>query len=308
MDPLTHTFAVMIIVPDVISGPYLFVLVLGAVIPDIDILFKPISDHYPALFIFTHGGFTHSILGSLAVAFLALLGIAFGAGNRILPDILETGSWSIISVLLAIGVLSHLLLDVLAYPGIPLLYPFSSDRFTAGIFPGPSIVLLTASAVYVMLILTGHGSPSAFSVYTAFFLVFIFSSAVLALSIRAVTEGRAIPTLHPLRWLLLSEDDQYYSLCRFSPHHTLGHPLVYRKYLGTTEQEVRPLLANPEYRRMRFYSYIITAERKGDTVTFRDPLRKDRLIFYPPFYTEIILPLSSHSDSQENHQESTGVL
>jgi inner membrane protein len=291
MDSLTHTFAVMIIAADVVSGPYLFALVLGAVIPDIDILFKPMSDQYPVLFIATHGGFTHSILGSLAVAFLALLGIAFAAGIGMVPAIAMTGSWTFISMLLAAGALSHLFLDVLAYPGIPLLYPFSSKRITVGIFPGPSIVLLAASAGYTMLVLFDIGNQSSFSIYTAFFLIFISSSAVLTLYIHAVTEGIAIPTLHPLRWLLISENDWHYSIQRFSPNNSLSPLGIYEKYLGTTENELRPLFRSPEYQRMRFYSYIITAERNGDIVTFRDPLRKDRIIFYPPFYSEIHLPL-----------------
>jgi hypothetical protein len=141
------------------------------------------------------------------------------------------------------------------------------------------------------MVLFGIGSQSLFSVYTAFFLIFMSSSAVLALHIRAVTEGTAIPTLNPLRWLLISEDDRQYTLQRFSLHRSLSTPVMYKKYLGTTENEVWPLFRSPEYQRMRFYSYIITAERNGDIVTFRDPLRKDRIIFYPPFYSEINLSL-----------------
>jgi inner membrane protein len=291
MDSLTHTFAVMIIAPDSMTGPYLFSLVLGAVIPDIDILFKPVSDRYPSLFISTHGGFTHSILGSLAVASLALLGLIIAAGTRIQPNVTDTGSWTIIGILIVTGTLSHILLDVLAYPGIPLLYPFSVDRFTVGIFPGPSIVLLVASIGYATLVLTGHTSISVFSGYIAFFVLFIVSSGVLSLYVRAVNDGRAIPTLHPLRWLLISEDNHHYFLRWFSPITTQGPQVIYEKYRGTTECEIEPLFSNPEYRRMRFYSYIITAERIGDTVTFRDPLRIDRVIFYPPFYAEITLPL-----------------
>jgi inner membrane protein len=291
MDSLTHTFAVMIIAPDGMTGPYLFPLVLGAIIPDIDILFKPVSDRYPAFFISTHGGFTHSILGSLAVAYLALLGLIIASKIWILPDIAVTGSWTIIGLLIVTGTLSHLLLDGLAYPGIPLLYPFSADRFTAGIFPGPSFILMAASAVYIMLVLTGYASSSAFAGYTAFFVLFIAGSAVLSLYVRVVTGGRAIPTLHPLRWLLISEDNRHYFLRWFSPGTSLGSPATYEKYQGTSEREVLPLFSNPEYRRMRFYSYIVTAERNGDMVTFRDPLRKGRIIFYPPYYTEITLPL-----------------
>lgn len=300
MDSLTHAFAAMIIAPGGMTGPYLFPLLLGAVIPDIDIVFKPFSDRYPALFISTHGGFTHSVTGSLAVAFLCLLGLISAAGTGILPDILVPGSWMITGLLIVTGTLSHLLLDSLAYPGIPLLYPFSADRLTAGIFPGPSIILLAASAGYVTLILTGHANATASAIYTSFFVLFIAGSSILALYVRSVTEGRAVPTLHPLRWLLISEDNRHYVTRWFSPGTDRGSPVTYEKYRNTSEEEVRPLFSNPEYRRMRFYSYIITAERIGDMITFRDPLRKGRVIFYPPFYPEITLPLPPQSITTEN--------
>jgi hypothetical protein len=45
--------------------------------------------------------------------------------------------------------------------------------------------------------------------------------------------------------------------------------------------------------RHRFYSYIVTAERTNEGILLRDPLRKERILFYPPFYPEVIVPDTS---------------
>jgi inner membrane protein len=74
-------------------------------------------------------------------------------------------------------------------------------------------------------------------------------------------------------------------------------PTIYPKYRGTTAETVAPYLAIPEARRVRYHSYITTAEREGDSLVISDPLRTSGAIFYPPHFTEVRLPLRGEAGS-----------
>jgi inner membrane protein len=290
VDSLTHAFAVILAAPDSVSGLYLFALVLGAVIPDIDILFKPISDRHPSLYMFTHGGVTHSIPGAVAMAPLALAGSAVAMAWRAFPVPEQGFTWVLMGGLFILGTFTHLFLDALAYPGIPLLYPFIPQKYTAGIFPGPSLVIFAASLVFATLLLSGLGGQILTGAYTAFCILFILASGGIALAVRAGTRGKAIPTLHPLRWFILTEDDGRYILSSFHLLSGMGPEKIFPKYRNTSPHELEDLVRRPEYQRLLFYSYVITANRDGDHVVFTDPLRAAGIIFYPPYYAELTLP------------------
>lgn len=290
VDSLTHALAVMLAAQNTLSGPYLFALVLGAIIPDIDIFFKPFSDRYPSLYMFTHGGVTHSIPGAVAMAPLALTGSAVAVAWGAFPVPEQGFTWVLMGIFFIFGTFTHLFLDVLAYPGIPLLYPVSPQKYTAGIFPGPSLALFAASLIFATISLSGLGAPTLIWTYGTFFILFILASGGIALAVRTGTRGRAIPTLNPLRWFILAEDDEKYILSLFNLLSETGPEQIFPKYRNTTPQQLDDLVRRPEYQRLRFYSYVITANRDGDRVVFTDPLRAGRIIFYPPYYTEITLP------------------
>ena len=76
VDSLTHALFASILFT-LIGHPELVPFAaLGAVCPDVDILFQRFSDRDPRLYIFTHGGITHSIAGALTTsAGAALLGL-----------------------------------------------------------------------------------------------------------------------------------------------------------------------------------------------------------------------------------------
>jgi len=290
VDSLTHAFAVMLAAPDSVSRLYLFALVLGAVIPDIDILFKPYSDRYPSLYMFTHGGVTHSIPGAVAMAPLALTASAVAIAWGAFPIPEQDFRWVLMGGFFILGTFTHLFLDALAYPGIPLLYPVTPQKYTAGIFQGPSLVLFAASLIFATLSLSGMGGQTLTWTYAAFCILFILASGGIAFAVRAGTRGRAIPTLHPLRWIILAEDDGRYILSSFHLLSGTGPEKIFPKYRNTAPHELEDLVRRPEYQRLRFYSYVITANRDGDRVVFTDPIRAAGIIFYPPYYAELTLP------------------
>jgi len=82
-----------------LTGLNSWIIILGAIIPDLDAVPYLFGVPYRK----THRTITHSIFMPLLTA--------------------------LISLPLAIGVLSHLILDFLFYPGIKLFYPFSQREF-----------------------------------------------------------------------------------------------------------------------------------------------------------------------------------
>ncbi len=290
VDSLTHAFVVVLAAAGTLSRPFLFILVLGSVFPDVDILFKPLSDRYPSLYLFTHGGIAHSILGVLAMAPLVLIGVFLAASAGFFPDPGQGFSWVQMGILFISGGLTHLFLDALACPGIPLFYPFSSKKYTACIFPGPSLVLFAASLLFAAMIFTRHGGPEVILAYASGSALFILSSGIIALVVARRVDGKAIPTFNPLRWLVFKDDGKQYLLSWYSPLSVSDTVISFPKYVNTTLTDLEPLVRQPEYQRLRFYSYAVCAEQDGDHIIFFDPLRSGHFIFYPPYYTRIVLP------------------
>jgi inner membrane protein len=288
VDSLTHAFVVSLSLPSSIPPLYLFAAVLGAIIPDIDILFKPLSDNHPSLFILTHGGFTHSFAGAAVVAGLAWLGIILGVMAGACSSCSEAPL--ILMPIIFAGACTHVILDSLASPGIPLFYPVSLKKFTIGIFPGPSIVLFAASIVFAGVLAGGSGSASLVSAYTAFFASFILLSAGIRYFVRIHTRGTLIPTFHPLKWLVIRDENASYVLEGYDPFRGITFRGAYVKCTGMERSDLQRIEGLPEVKRFRFYSYIVTAERTNEGILLKDPLRKDKVLFYPPFYPEVTVP------------------
>ena len=65
------------------------------------------------------------------------------------------------------------------------------------------------------------------------------------------------------------------------------------KYSGLLAGEADIAAKDPRVRRLRYYSYFVTAVRTGDSILFRDPLREEGVIFYPPVHTRVAVPFFS---------------
>lgn len=104
-------------------------LTLGSLFPDIDHKnsylsrkIRPIS--FVTSKIFKHREFTHSIVGTISVAFLL---------NVILEKVgVEAITADIFLKAFTIGVVSHILLDMMTISGVVLLYPFYKKRIRIG--------------------------------------------------------------------------------------------------------------------------------------------------------------------------------
>jgi inner membrane protein len=285
VDSLTHALLITVILaaigrPDMI--PY---GIMGAVLIDVDVVFHLFSDHDPRLYIFTHGGFTHSFLGALIISacITAISVIASFAG--LLPEFTIVALAAILA-----GTLSHIAVDYLAYPGIPLFYPLSDRKYTAGVMGGPSAFIMAGTVIYLAFILLGKASLEQSRAYIVFFSAILVLCAGTKCYASLKTHGRTIATMNPFRWLVIEDAPDAYRL------YTLGFfsgPSVgytFEKYNGIDRADAERYSRTPELRRLRYHSYIVTVKRNGVSITYRDPIRENNYIWYPPYFKTFSVP------------------
>ena len=288
MDALSHALIAWILFSGTGLSPLLPFAILGAVIMDADIFFSLISDTLPSLYLFTHGGIAHSLAGALVLSVLAYLTLVLIAlaGIIPLPALAGYGAYGFAAILG--GALSHLAIDVLACPGIPLFAPFVDRKYTLGILPGPSILLAGAAlgvvVVTITQFLTFHQTLT-FYAWTVLLYLAVRVGSFLVAGVRL--PGRKIPGVNPLQWMAISEDDTYCTLRHYALFRGFSSESVFTKYKGTSDTEVKSALRFPEVRRLFFHSYCVTAERIGSVLILSDPLREKGYLYYPPHFKRV---------------------
>lgn len=287
MDVFTHGLTISLILGGLQAGALLFAGILGSIAPDLDVLLTPLSSRNPRHYILVHGGVTHSLAGGVLAALLA-----FGVALVVALYIPLLGEWGIVLtagavVALISGTLLHLFFDLLAFPGIPLRWPASDRKYTLGIFPGPSFFVLGLTLVFLVPFLLGVIDVTAFWLYAGIFLAFLAACTGLKLVVSSRVTGTAIPTRHPLRWLVLEDAGESYRLSRYHILKGFGEVTEYEKFDGVTSEEASRYRDLPELRRLSYHSYIVTVRREGEDLVFRDPLRDEGVIFYPMYYTKV---------------------
>jgi inner membrane protein len=267
--------------------------VIGAVILDADIFFMILSDKSPALYLFTHGGVAHSIMGAGVMAALAAAGIWLSSLLGVIPaSAMTIPMFTGFFVLLA-GSLVHLGIDALAYPGIPVLYPLSDRKNTLGVLPGPSILLfITSSGVLLALALGRMNTNQAFAIATAFVILFLAFRSVMFLAVRRTQpRGRLVPLPNPLQWIIIDEDENSVSVSRYSFTGGIYKTETFEKYINTDLHETEQFLSLPEIRRLNFHSYSTVIEKTRSGFIFSDPLREKGYFLYPPGYRRWVIEI-----------------
>lgn len=100
-------------------------LVIGSLLPDIDhprstlsLKVRPIGFIVSKLF--RHREYTHSIVGAITMSLLFYMLLAYFEGTKEIAYVF--------TVSLAIGIISHIFLDMLNKTGVALFYPFTRKR------------------------------------------------------------------------------------------------------------------------------------------------------------------------------------
>ena len=295
MDALSHALVIIIIFLTAGGAPPLLPFaIVGAVIVDADILFGLFSGRSPELYMFTHGGFAHSITGSVVMSGVAIAGIQLAVLAGALPAQAACISLLLSFPVVLAGALIHLGIDALAYPGIPLLYPLSDRKMTAGILPGPSILLfITTGSIAVTWFAGWLGTFTAVGTAAAVIVLFLGFRAGVYLVVRSrQLRGRCVPTANPLQWIIIDEDTTSVSVARFFLMRGIIRHENFRKYTSTDSYETEPFLSLPEVRRLKFHSYFMVAEKTGSKFIFSDPLRENGYFRYPPDYRRLEIPIA----------------
>jgi inner membrane protein len=292
VDSITHALLVATLFMDIGIPEYIIFAILGAVILDADILFTLVSKNRPSLFMYIHGGAVHSIAGSAGLAAIAYgvfyllvmsAGIIFG-----LPISFPFGAFALICTIS--GAWAHIALDILATPGVPLFWPGSYKKYTAGIFAGPSFVMTAISWTFLILLFLGIFPLSSLPGYGILFLAYLSASVIVRIIAAASVTGSSFPTFNPLRWMVISQAPGSWSVGFFSlPDRVIGEIKTYPEYTGVNADEVKKIEEIPEVQRVRYHSYFTVAERIGDTITIKDPLRDDGTLRYPPYYVKVMI-------------------
>ena len=307
MDSLTHALTAALLAYALHLPQILPFFVLGAVIIDADVLYSLISDRLPSLYLFTHGGIAHSITGAVVLSVIAWTSALFVLGAGFVHTVLPVPAGPVTFAAVLAGALLHIGLDTLAVPGLPLLAPFSDRKYTAGLLPGPSILLMATSLFF--LIWTGFGVIDPTSMILPYAVII---AAFLGLRLAAFGfartalhgKGRSVPTINPLRWLTIGGTPDAWMVGEYRIGMGLGDREYLMKYWSTSMEETAPFRVLPEVRRLRFHSYIVTAKKVGNEIVFSDPLRVSGRIFYPPHYTHVCVPLPDPS-SQVAHSSNS---
>ena len=264
--------------------------ILGAVVLDADILFTLVSRNRPSWYMYIHGGAAHSITGSAvmaACAYCIFFLVSLFSGT-VLHYPLDVPFGLTAAACTIGGAWMHVILDYLATPGIPLFWPRSDKKYTAGIFAGPSFFMIAVSWTFLILLIPGIITLSFLWIYGALFLAFLFVRGTVRVIAFCRLPNDTFPTFNPLHWMVIRKEGMSWSAGLFSlTGRIIGGIKTYPEYTGVAAEDLEKLATLPEVRRVRYHSYFTIAERNGGTITIKDPLREDGTLRYPPYYMHV---------------------
>jgi inner membrane protein len=292
VDALSHALIVIIILLALGLPGFIPFAVIGAVIPDADIFFPLISDRSPRLYLFTHGGIAHSFAGAVVLSVLGFLIIGGIRATGLVSSPIFAGYGIAAFAFILGGALLHLFIDLLACPGIPILAPFSDRKYTLGILPGPSLLVMVAAVgISVPIVVNSVPIISGLTLYAAIVVLYLACRMGFFLFAAVLLQGRRVPMINPFRWLVITENDAAFTIRHYTVFGGYHAGEVIEKFRNTDAREVAPYLGIAEVRRVRFYSSIMTVEKVGSSLIFCDPLREKGYLSYPPAFRRIVLSM-----------------
>jgi inner membrane protein len=125
--------------------------------------------------------------------------------------------------------------------------------------------------------------------YAAILIMFLLVRFVAFLVSRPALRGtvQVIPQVNPLRWLAITDSGDSWMAQDYRIGLGMADPVNYPKFKNMSPEEIVPCLALPEVRRLRYYSYIMTSEKKDGAIIISDPLRVSGRLFYPPHFKQV---------------------
>jgi membrane-bound metal-dependent hydrolase YbcI (DUF457 family) len=193
--------------------PYVVAAAIAGALPDMDILFYPLSTRFPLL---RHRGISHSLLGVTVIAAVGCfvvprlmawgLGPAFGVGSTLS-----------FFVALEVGGLSHVFLDSLDHWSVPIFAPFSPREYHFDVdrIVNVGSMAFTVIAYALMLYERGRVPTSLWTLTTWGLLVAVLVYFVVRIlgrwraGVVQVREGftAVIPQGNPLVFVMFGEEE-----------------------------------------------------------------------------------------------------
>ncbi len=289
MDIFTHAVAITVLLFATGNAALIPFGVLGAVIIDIDMAYSLIARRNPSLYLLYHGGINHSIFGGTVLSVVAYGAMLVLSSAGLFPGPMQGMIITALAAVLA-GAYLHLFLDYLAAPGLPLLYPLTERRFGLSLFPMPLYFLITVLSLASLGSIYVWGlTPKLAEIYGVILTGIIVLSLGMKWFVYQKVRGKSYQNFHSFQWIVIQDEPASYSVWVYDIFRGVIQKSIFEKYRNITPSDARRYDYLPEVKRQKYFSYINTVEKKGSEVTFRDPVREEGLISYPPWYPSVTI-------------------
>jgi membrane-bound metal-dependent hydrolase YbcI (DUF457 family) len=175
---------------------------LGAAMPDMDVLFSWLTRLADPLYAFTHRGWSHSLWGAPLLAVVGLVVLTRPWWGTRWPRLRAFRLEPLTLVAAGVGALSHIALDFLTISGIPLLWPWSTARFTVNLFFFSVLLMTPVSAWAIWRLSRGTLTDALLRRAAAVLVVLLLTTG----AVRAATmptpppEGIVQPAFLEVQW------------------------------------------------------------------------------------------------------------
>ena len=196
------------------------------------------------------------------------------------------------------GAILHLVLDFLASPGIPLLWPQNDTKYTLGVFAGPSAVMILISWTFIILFIAGIVQISGLIFYGILFLLYLAISLTIRVAAAITINGRTLPTINPFRWLVIEKFLNSWSLKNVNLlSRAESGNRTWPALEGVTQDDIDRVSGIPDVRRVMYNSYFTIARRLDNgEIVIMDPSRIEGIVRYPPYYSSVNLKQSKRGE------------
>ena len=268
-------------------------LVVGGIAPDLDVLISWINYLHPTTLLLVHRGITHSLLFGILTAAIAIKAVSLDCANdrlgRRMPPFTATAvAWA------SLGVLIHLVLDMLTTRGVPLLYPLDSTRWSLELF-FYSETLLTVASLAIIVSIYRLGCRRPLLLLTIVLLLLVVLGGIRMegkLEAKAAVPGsESFPRPGLLRWDLLLDRGSAWEVYAFSLRGDPESRGLYPKLCVTSSgpglnEALFAAEGLASVRTLRWRAYAIAANATWEDgawqIEYYDPLVKADLLNAPP--------------------------
>ncbi|VVB72463.1 LexA-binding, inner membrane-associated putative hydrolase [uncultured archaeon] len=271
-------------------------LVLGGIVPDLDVLITWINVIYPNTMLLVHRGITHTFLFGflfgMIILYLSTRSQIKSLFGRFIHFDLDLSLYSLVFVYA--GILIHLIMDFSTTRGVPLFYPFEAFRYSAEIFSQIELIIMIFSILILAAILWKR-SITKFNKHL-FILFIIFLLVVGGIRI----EGRASAAIlfsgknaetHPdsnlFGWEILENDGDQFQVYEYNyltgkiSHNSTYAKLSVASDIREAEMAIHAAENLPQVWLFRWRSYAVainaTSQNDSWIIEYYDPLVKTQM-------------------------------